>query len=312
MFGLFVIAVGLVVLGAEQSVRISATLLRLQDTVVHVSNAASEVANHRGHWEERGKSQERAFQHARIAGQQPAPPLGLGAAYVLGPEPADEALRKLDQLLPEWSHPGYVLGRARVLAMLDRYEEAWPFALEASERLRELTGDDGGEQVADIATLAGDFETAAAYLRVHCDRLEAQHRFNNLSTYAPMLGRSLCELGRYSEAEPLANQGRELGHEQDLATQALWRQVQARVLADRGQHTDAETLAREAVAIIERTDRLNFQGDAFCDLAEVLSAGGRSDEAAVTLGQALHRYERKRNLAMARRVGGRLAELQPA
>ena len=196
--------------------------------------------------------------------------------------------------------------------MLDRFEEAWPLALEASERLRELTGSDGGEHIADIATFAGDFETAAAYLRVHCDRLEAQHRFNNLSTYVPMLGRSLCALGRYSEAEPLAKQGRELGHEQDLATQTLWRQVQARVLAHRGQHTDAETLAREAVEIIERTDGLNFQGSAFSDLAEVLTAAGRSDEAAAALAQALDRYERKRNLAMARRVRERLAELQAA
>ena len=97
-----------------------------------------------------------------------------------------------------------------------------------------------------------------------------------------------------------------------LTTQALWRQVQALVLAHRGQHAEAEALAREAVAIIERTDGLNFQGDALCDLAEVLTAGGRSDEAAAALTQALDRYERKRNLAMARRVRERLAELQPA
>ncbi len=280
--------------------------------LVHVSNAASEVAGHRGHWEERGKSHEQAFHHARLAGQQPAPSLGLGAAYVLGPIPADEVLRKLDQLLLEWPHPVRVLSRARVLAMLDRYDEAWPLALEASKRLHELTGDEGGEQVADIAALAGDFETAAAYLRVHCDRLEGQHRFNNLSTYAPMLGRSLCALGRFDEAEPLARRGRELGHEQDMATQALWRQVQARVLADRGQHADAETLAREAVAIIERTDGLNFQGDALCDLAETLTAADRSGDAAAALAGALDRYERKRNLAMSHRVRERLAELQPA
>ncbi len=97
-----------------------------------------------------------------------------------------------------------------------------------------------------------------------------------------------------------------------MATQVLWRQVQARVLADRGQHTDAETLAREAVAIIERTDGLNFQGDALSDLAEILTAAGREDEAAAALAEALERYERKRNLAMARRTRRRLAELQPA
>ena len=53
-----------------------------------------------------------------------------------------------------------------------------------------------------------------------------------------------------------------------------------------------------------------MQGDALCDLAEVLHAAGRSDEAAATLGQALERYERKNNLAMAAQVRDRLAELQ--
>ena len=130
-----------------------------------------------------------------------------------------------------------------------------------------------------------------------------------LSTYAPQLGRSLCALGRYDEAEPLAQLGRELGGEQDFATQMLWRQVQARVHAHRGEHAEAERLAREAVAIAERTDGLNFQGDALCDLAEVLHAAGRTDEAADALEQALDRYERKQNLAMVAQVRPRLERL---
>ena len=90
------------------------------------------------------------------------------------------------------------------------------------------------------------------------------------------------------------------------------RQVQALVHAHRGEHGEAEALAREAVALIERTDGLNYQGDALCDLAEVLHAAGRSDEARAALEQALERYERKKNLAMAAQVRDRLAELQPA
>ena len=102
----------------------------------------------------------------------------------------------------------------------------------------------------------------------------------------------------------------ELGSEQDAMAQAIWRQVQALVNARRGHHTQAEQLAREAVAITERTDALNEQGDALCDLAQVLHAAGQSDEAAATLGQALERYQQKKNLAMSAQVRDRLAELQ--
>ena len=93
---------------------------------------------------------------------------------------------------------------------------------------------------------------------------------------------------------------------------ALWRQVEALVHARRGHQTQAEQLAREAVAITARTDALNNQGDALCDLAEVLQAAGRSDEAAATLAQALERYEHKKNLAMSAQVRDRLAELRDA
>ena len=89
-----------------------------------------------------------------------------------------------------------------------------------------------------------------------------------------------CALGRHDEAEPLARLGRQLGDEQDALTPALWRQVQALVDAHRGQHTQAQQLSGEAVAISERTDALNWQGDALCDLAEVLHAAGQADEAA--------------------------------
>jgi len=127
-----------------------------------------------------------------------------------------------------------------------------------------------------------------------------------LSTYAPQLGRSLCMLGRYEEAEPLARRGRELGDEQDKVTQMIWRQVQALVCSHRGQHEEAERLAREAVAIGERTDSLSMQADALCDLAEVLEAAGRPQEAVTTLEQALERYESKGNLPMAAQVRQRL------
>ena len=50
----------------------------------------------------------------------------------------------------------------------------------------------------------------------------------------------------------------------------LWRGVQARVLARRGQLDDAEALAREAVSLAEQTDFLVYRGDALVDLAYIL------------------------------------------
>jgi len=86
--------------------------------------------------------------------------------------------------------------------------------------------------------------------------------------------------------------------------------VQALVHANRGHYTEADALAREAVALTEHMDGLNYQGDALCDLAEVLQAAGRTEEAAATLEQALERYDRKENLARAAQVRDRLAQLQ--
>ena len=280
--------------------------------LVHVYNAVGESAHHQGRWGEWNESREQALRHAHLAGRHPTQSIGLADfKYVIGPAPADELLGRLDLLLQGSSHPGLLLNRARLLAMLDRPDEAQQLARQASERLRELTGGDGGEHyLAEVATFAGDHAAAAIYLREFCDRLETQHHLSRLSTYAPRLGRSLCLLGRYDEAEPLAEQGRTLGDEPDIMTQALWREVQALVHAHRERHSQAEPLAREAVAIIERTDWLNYQGDALCDLAEVLAAAGRTHEAVEALKQALERYERKKNLAMVAQVRPMLEALR--
>ena len=77
---------------------------------------------------------------------------------------------------------------------------------------------------------------------------------------------------------------------EDLATQAIWRGVRAKVLARRGRHEEAEALAREAVALVEPTDLLTDQGDALLALAEVLELRGGRAEAAAAAGEALERY----------------------
>jgi tetratricopeptide (TPR) repeat protein len=194
--------------------------------------------------------------------------------------------------------------------MLGRFEEARAAARDQTDRLLELRGSGHEAWLAYIARFEGDEERGARYFRIFCESLEERGQSGALSTFAPELGRSLCALGRYDEAEPLAQLGRDIGNEQDLSTQVGWRLVQARVHAHRGEHAEADALAREAVSIAERTDGLSMQGDAYCDLAEVLDAAGRTDEAVAALEQALERYERKKNLAMVAQVRPLLEELR--
>jgi class 3 adenylate cyclase/tetratricopeptide (TPR) repeat protein len=268
------------------------------------------VANFRLRFAEHAYASEQALHHARLAGQPRNDLFHLDGALAFGPVPADEAIRALDVALGDARHPHPLLARAYLLALLGRFDEAWEIAREQTERLRELRGTGHEAWAGWIAQLEGDEESAAHYFRVFCDSLEEQGQTATLSGFLGELGRSLCVLGRHDEAEPLAQRARDLTNEEDVWSQVGWRELLALVLASRGEHAEAVRLAREAVAIMEPTDALCGAGQVLGDLAEVLIAAGRVDEARTALEQALDRYERKKNLVMAQRVRARLADLR--
>jgi class 3 adenylate cyclase/tetratricopeptide (TPR) repeat protein len=282
--------------------------------LVHVWHALAWAANARCRFGDWAEAMEAAMPHLRRAGHpvQGWFALMLAVPLAAGPRPASESLATLDAVFGDQPYAGVLLLRALLLAMLDRFDEAWAMARTAEERLREFGLTTAGEWLSEIAVLAGDYEAAAGYLRDVCASLEAIGNFPELSTYAPAWGRALCALGRFEQAEPLALKGRDLGADDDLTTQVLWRLVAARVESNRGDHAVAESLAREAIEIAARTDCPGMQGDARCDLAEVLDAAGRRDEAVAVWREALDRYERKEILPLARRVRERVAALESA
>lgn len=151
-----------------------------------------------------------------------------------------------------------------------------------------------------------------AYLHQQFDDFRAHDQFAYLASNASELGRALAHTSRYDDAERFTELGRTLASEQDPLAQMRWRQAQALIESARGHFGPAETLARDGVAFGELTDFLNQQGDALRDLAEVLFAAGRRNEARDVLEQALNRYERKKNLPLAERVRVRLADLEKA
>jgi tetratricopeptide (TPR) repeat protein len=235
------------------------------------------------------------------------------SALYMGPRPAGEVLARLDAVADTRLTSVETTVRAVLLAMNDRIEEARTLAATLAAQL----GDFGGAALAqlhaftaEIEAICGDDEAAAEHLRQTCADYAGHGLSETLSTYALLRGRFLCALGRYQEAEQLARQGRELGRDDDARTQSLWRQVVALTAAHRGDHPEAERLAREAVAITEQTDALWWQGDAYFDLAQTLEAARRPDEAAAPYQEALDRYERKQVIPLARRTRERLSALQ--
>ena len=282
------------------------------DGLVHVWQSLGAVANMHSRLEGWADALEQAMLHARRAGHSMGGSFLMAVPLTMGPKPAGEALAKLDSLSADPPHPGDLQMRGLLLAMLGRIEEAWAIAVPADEKARELGIEAGGIWLGEIALITGDLQTAAAYLRNGCEEMERRGAAAELSTYAPLLGRVLCMLGDPGEAERLAGKGRELGDPEDVWTQALWRQAQALVHSARGEHADAVRLAEEALDCWSRTDSLLRQGEAHSDLAQILEAAGRRDEAIAAWRDALDCYERKGIVPLVARVRERLTTLEPA
>ena len=280
--------------------------------LVHVWGALGfGVANNRGRYDDWAAASEHARHHSLLDGRTGGPEFGI--PLIAGSRPADEALEAIDSLLVERPSAWLRLSRAWLLGMLDRGDEARRLAADADTRLREQSGALWGEWIlAELATLAGDHEDASKRLRALCEWLEAMEQGSFLAVYLAALGRSMCRLGRFDEAEQLAIRVRSLAEEAAGVTDPYnpWLLLQGRVQAHRGELAEAERLAREGVAVIERTDSLGEQAFALWDLAEVLATAGRPEDAGAALEQALDRCRRKKNLALAKQVGDRLAQLR--
>jgi hypothetical protein len=161
----------------------------------------------------------------------------------------------------------------------------------------------------EIELLAADPAAAERWLAPSCRWLEQIGDLGHFASSAAYLGDALLLQERADEAAPLIERGSRWTLADDMDAQIGLRRVQARILARAGEQEDAERLAHEAVALAERTDSPDLQGEALRDFAEVLELGGKASEAAPALERALALSERKGNVVMAARMKERLAEL---
>jgi tetratricopeptide (TPR) repeat protein len=279
-----------------------------------------------GRYQDAGEASERSLVHARAAGREQLVNDALastGVALMYGPLPAEAVIERCQEVLEGERlsmrvETAYLDTLAYHEAMRGRFDVARELLARGRGILRDLGLTAGmptisaAEHAFLIELLAGDPAAAEREIRPACELLEQMGDKGLFSTQAARLAMSLYGQGRYEEAERYTELSEEAGASDDFATQAMWRQARAKVLAQRGEYEEAEILAREAVELGEPTDALDMRAEALRDLAEVLQHAGKSDEARQALDRALELFEQKGNIVSAARVNRALAELESA
>ena len=271
--------------------------------------ALAHVHHHNCRWRERHEALEHARAHALRANDaylQAETLIWMAASPVYGPMPAKQGLRWFDAHDPNDEVPWLMSRRAVLEAMVGNFERARDLIRAAEARYDEL-----GQrlmlaslpmQSCEIALIADRPDEAAEEGIKGCRTLEALGERGWLSSLAGQTALALLALDRDDEAGHWIDVAEEAGAPDDVYTQALVHQVRARLASRQGAHEVAETLAREAVSIVDPTDTLAMRAEARLDLAEVLRAAGRGAEAARMLEEAANLFEQKGHLVGAARA----------
>jgi DNA-binding SARP family transcriptional activator/tetratricopeptide (TPR) repeat protein len=256
----------------------------------------------------------RAVQHARRAGDNRTEAHGLGllaGCTLSGPTPVAEGLRAWEEILAEPPNQRRVLATAcRVLgylnAMLGRFEEARQYCERDKGLLAELglrvSAAAATEVYGFVELLAGNAAAAAEEFLHGFNSYDELGERSGASTLACYAAEARCEQGLYDEALELTIACVERATEDDLASQMLWRAARARCAVAAGDLDEAERLAREGVAIAERTDFILMHATTLLSLADVLLARENVSAAADPTRTALELYERKGNVVAAERA----------
>ena len=162
-----------------------------------------------------------------------------------------------------------------------------------------------------VELLAGAPATAAARLQGDIDRLGAMGEHALLATTEALLAQARYEQGRHDEAEAHATAAARDAAREDLTTQAMWRGVQARVLAHRGSHDEAEALAREAVALVEPDRRADRPRRRAARARRDPRAARPPADAATAAREALDLYTRKGAVVLADRARSAVRRSEP-
>ncbi len=261
-----------------------------------------------------------AAEHARNAGDEGLRSRALGwyiATLIYGRQDARTMARELNII--EHEEPGPYLaacvdvGRAELERLAGRFGDARRLAQRASEGLRDLgmrtRAAAFGHDLARIGFSEGDPAAALASLLHHDAILAELGERAYRSTTQAMLAQAHELLGHRDAARAAVELSDELGAADDEINGAITHAVRARLSLADGDRGAAERWARSAVEHALLTDFVVDQANAKLELALVLSALGRDEEAIPEVRAALDLFAVKGDRTGADRARALLEQL---
>jgi DNA-binding SARP family transcriptional activator/class 3 adenylate cyclase/tetratricopeptide (TPR) repeat protein len=263
-----------------------------------------------GELREMEKMARRGLDHAIRSGEpreEAAARLWVALALVLGETPVLDCVRACEELVP-WrgmDHPLVLCELAGLRAMLGDFDGARNLIVRARRLLverirarRPLMFAVGSS--ASVEILAGDLAAAERELQMALQMAREMREREWVSQFAANLSRVLS-IQDSEEAERFSTLSFETAPAESVAAQVLWRSARAQVLANRGDHREAEQLARDAIRLVPR-EMLNLSADRRVDLAEILLAARSRKAVLPMINEAIDLYKRKGNLVSAAQV----------
>ena len=268
---------------------------------------SARAAVHRrwGHWAAAADDAERAADHAARAGLVREESAALRSLVLAVEElsvPLDESVERCRSVLERAGGRRLVESEAAaVLAILlarrGSFEEAGSQVEAALGAVEEL--DPGSElarvlhRSARVEALAGRLERAEELLLQALDAAALAGDEGVRAAIGGTLAHVLLDAGRTEEALQLLEAVSSAADDDDVVTQVTWRSARARALASTARTDDARELARQAIRLAEQTDLMDLRAGALIELAEVLRAEGRPNEAVPFARRALRMLERR-------------------
>jgi class 3 adenylate cyclase len=226
---------------------------------------------------------------------------GLCSCLLYGPARADEAIERCEEML-DWAQESRVMranvgiSLAGLKAMRGEIDDARTLAATARKIYEELglrLAVAGLTQVTGpMELLGGDLEAAERELRIGFEILEP---VRSAGYQAALLAEVLHQRGSLEEAARFAEIAGAEAAEDNIAAQVVLRGVRAKL-------ERSADLAREAVALADRTDATNLRADALLNLFETLQLVDAQEEASDALRRAIALYDEKGNLVASSRA----------